>query len=52
MVLGGICLLMALLCWAAILSNRAQHALIDTLGGWKVFMEYREWFHSREDKKP
>lgn len=29
----------------AILSNKAQHMLLNTLGGWKTFLRYREWYH-------
>ncbi len=34
---------------AAKLSNRAQHALLDSLGDWKTFLEYRKWYHHRKD---
>ncbi len=35
------------------LSNRAQHELLRSIGGWKTFLEYRKWFHqNRNGKKP
>lgn len=32
----------------AAVSIRAQHALVDSLGGWKTFLEYRDWYHQRD----
>jgi len=34
--------------WVSLLSNRAQHALLNSFGGWKVFMEYRTWLNERK----
>ncbi len=45
---GGVCAIAGAVIGAAILSNRAQHKLLETIGGWKAFMEYRDWFHDQK----
>jgi hypothetical protein len=45
---AGVALCLIGLC---LLSNRLQNHMIDTLGGWKVFMEYRDWYHERQRNK-
>lgn len=34
------------------LSCWMQHALVDSLGGWKTFLEYREWYREHKQKNP
>ena len=29
----------------ALLSNKAQNMLLASIGGWKIFLQYREWYH-------
>lgn len=35
-----------------LLSNRLQTKLMETLGGWKVFYEFRDWYHNVREKEP
>lgn len=44
-VAGGIAIAAYALIASAMLSNRAQRAALNTCGGWKVFMEYRDWYN-------
>lgn len=45
---GGIAIVSGMIIGASILANRASHHALETVGGWKVFMEYREWYwHER-----
>lgn len=45
----SVCIVAGVVMGAAVLSNRAQHALMDSLGGWKTFLECRKWYHQRKD---
>ena len=33
---------------AAMAINYAVRQLLDCYGGWKVFLEYREWYHANK----
>ena len=46
----AVCIVAGVAIGAARLSNRAQHALLESLGGWKTFMEYRKWYHQKQAK--
>lgn len=35
----------------ALLSNRAQNRLLESYGGWKIFREYRDWYHENKRVK-
>jgi hypothetical protein len=48
---GGIAIAAALFVGAAILSNRAQNLALKSIGGWKVFYEYRDWYHQNKKSK-
>lgn len=48
MVCGAAAIVATLVYWAALLSNIAQKALIESFGGWKVFYEYRAWYQERK----
>lgn len=48
MVAGGTALVAALVYWAALLSNLAQKAALESYGGWQVFFEYRDWYQERK----
>lgn len=43
--LSAIAALAAAAIGVAMLSNHAQHMLLETIGGWKIFLRYREWYH-------
>lgn len=30
------------------LSGHIQHYLVDSMSGWKTFLEYREWYHKNK----
>lgn len=36
--------------WASMLSNRASKMAVDAYGGWKVFLEFREWYHNERPR--
>lgn len=36
----------------ALLCNRAVRHVLDSYGGWKVFLEYREWYLERKRNRP
>ena len=48
----AVCVVAGVVLGAANLSNRAQHALLKSMGGWKTFLEYRKWYIQRENAKP
>lgn len=50
MVAFGIAVTCGVVIGVATLMNKAQHALVDSIGGWKVFLEYRDWLHNQRDK--
>lgn len=29
-------------------SGYIQHYLVDSIGGWKTFLEYRNWYHKNK----
>lgn len=31
-----------------ILSGHIQYYLVDSIGGWKTFLEYRDWYHKNK----
>lgn len=37
--------------FAAFVGNHAVHKLVDHIGGWKTFLEYREWYHRNKEKQ-
>lgn len=43
--LSAIAALAAAVIGVALLSNKAQHMLLASIGGWKIFLRYREWYH-------
>lgn len=45
---GGVSLTAFALIGCAMLSNLAQNRLIESYGGWKVFLEYRDWYHEHK----
>jgi hypothetical protein len=49
MVTGGLLIVCMMVVGATILSNKAQHKLVDTIGGWEVFFEYRNWLNKRKN---
>lgn len=49
MVAFGIAVTCGVVIGVAALMNKAQHALVDSFGGWKVFMEYREWLNNERE---
>ena len=43
---GGLLVSAAVLTMSANFINRGVHQLLDAYGGWKVFLEYKKWYHS------
>jgi len=52
-VLGCSALAMMLVClgWFAVLVNKTVRNLLESYGGVKVFMEFKEWYHKNKDVK-
>lgn len=52
-VLGGSALAMMLVClgWFATLANKTIWKILDSYGGIKVFMAFKEWYHKNKDVK-
>lgn len=52
-VVGSACVAIAALAaiGCALLSNRAQNHLMESYGGWKIFREYRDWYHENKREK-
>jgi hypothetical protein len=44
MICGGVIAILYCLIGIAMLSNWAQHAWLESIGGWEVFLEYRAWY--------
>lgn len=39
-------LLLAVAFGLCLLSNRVSHLVLDCYGGWKTFIEYKEWYYA------
>ena len=50
LVCGSAALIFLFLYGLCILSNRLQHAIAETMGGWKVLMEFRDWHRNFRPK--
>jgi hypothetical protein len=48
---SGISVAALALIGCALVSNRAQNHLIDSLGGWKILLEYRDWYNQRRSQQ-
>lgn len=46
---GWVALLLAIAGLVA-LSNRISHAVLDSCGGWKTFLEYQKWYAENKKK--
>ncbi len=51
-VAGGVCIVATVLISCALLSNRAANRLLESYGGWKVFLEYRDWYNANKRAHP
>lgn len=52
LLLAGISTLFSITWGVCLLMNRTQHKIAETMGGWKVLMEFRHWYHHvREQAK-
>lgn len=49
-ILGGLCIVAVLVIALAYLSNMAQHKALESYGGWKTFLQYREWYQEHGAK--
>ena len=45
---GLILVVVSMLCF---LSNRVTHMVLDSYGGWKTFIKYRDWYFEQEETK-
>lgn len=45
---GGVAVTAGLIVLAAMASNKAQHEAVRSLGGWKLFLEFRDWKNGSE----
>ncbi len=52
MALGAALLVSAMLTGVAYAINYTIRKLLDCYGGWKVFLQYREWYHNERKEKP
>ena len=51
MVAGAVVIVGGVLIGAAAVSNKASHVVLDAYGGWKVFLEFRDWYHTERSKR-
>lgn len=50
MMVGAFVVCLGVLIGAATVSNKMSHMVLDAYGGWKVFLEFREWYHNERPK--
>jgi hypothetical protein len=50
MMIGAFVVCTGVLIGAAMVSNKMSHMVLDAYGGWKVFLEFRDWYHSERPK--
>jgi hypothetical protein len=48
---SSVILILLILFGVCMLSNRLQNKIMETMGGWNVFYEFRDWYHNVKDKK-
>jgi len=55
MLVGGLALAVGIFAGLVIvmahLSNRAQRAFVESIGGWATFLEFRLWVNGRSDDR-
>ena len=44
----AVCIMAGVVIGAATLSNRAQHKMLESVGGWKMFVKYMRWYQSQQ----
>ena len=50
MIVGAFVVCLGALIGAAMVSNKMSHMVLNAYGGWKVFLEFREWYHNERPK--